>query len=700
MAAQVHLLDRLGTATVQAPVPGCVSIQSITIARQARMSLFQHPPSTVTFTGLPLGRNPVLKGGCGLKDVCWDLVRSPVRFKLTLVDARERTHVLLEETIDVRPGGHGRRWLDWRLDLAAFRNQTVSLVFATECPAGDVSYCWAGWSDPVLECDVLKARRGWLTLRRRDGSVPSRSQNRHDRHHHLLLITSDALRADHLGCYGHPMVKTPHLDRLAREGTLFMHARAQSVTTPGSYATILTGRYPVEHGMHAEWGHVPEGIVNLPRHLSARGYHTLLACSEAELGEVTTGWGGEFDERIHCLGTPMQSGDITARQFLHWLKHRPDRPFFAWLHFFDTHPPLIAAEPFRSMYYQGDPEDELQRYRADGVGEIHGCESVYCIQRALQVLSDGFIDIDLVVRLADTAESLCDARHAGPDLASHLRSLGAEVWRGQSLAELGTWLRGQVAKLRAGYAAAELIAWLNSVLPALLRIEAGILSWLRGVVDFRFPVAQYMGAVSHLDHLIGTVRDGLHEQGLYEQTTIVFTSPHGELLGEHGMTFHHHAPLEEVLRVPLIIKPAVSAAIGRGQRIAGIFDHVDLMPTLLDALSLPHPADETGTSRWSHVQDGSAIPEHDSIASSLHNALYALTRPPYIYFQALAPCLLSHGWRFQPGDEALFKLNTPMDYADNLVRDEPDVAQDMAARLERWLNHKQTAAPRNKRQAA
>ncbi len=152
-----HLLDDLDSAVVRAPGPGHVGIQSITIARETRTSLFQHPTSEVTFRGIALGRSPALVLGCGLKQVCWDRVRSPVVFRVRARDARGRERTVFEATIDARAGGAGRRWTDARVDLARFAGATVDLTFETSVgKGGDASFAWAGWSDPRIE-DLLPA---------------------------------------------------------------------------------------------------------------------------------------------------------------------------------------------------------------------------------------------------------------------------------------------------------------------------------------------------------------------------------------------------------------------------------------------------------------------------------------------------------------------------------------------------------------
>jgi len=66
----------------------------------------------------------------------------------------------------------------------------------------------------------------------------------------VVLITIDTLRADHLGCYGHDRVKTPNIDKLAEEGVLFEQCMTVAPTTLPSHASIITGLYPIYHGVH------------------------------------------------------------------------------------------------------------------------------------------------------------------------------------------------------------------------------------------------------------------------------------------------------------------------------------------------------------------------------------------------------------------------------------------------------------------
>lgn len=670
MKTTEYLVDRLTEATVSAPATEYVAVQNLSVGRDTRMGLLQHPPAQVLFPPLRLGTRPVLHLGYGVQEVVWSRIRSGVHFEAALLDPHGAEHPLLRATVDPARIPGDRRWWDRTIALDGWESRTVRLRLTTSLTDEDARYAWAGWSELRIEHELPV--------------VPPPGRRR-DPHRHVILITADALRRDHLGCYGHGTMRTPHLDRLAGDGCLFLDARTQSTSTLGSYATALTGRFPLEHGILAEWGELREGIDDLPRHLARHGYHTVMAFSESELGQPETGLPPMFDEVLRGVGMPAQSGDITARAFRRWLDRRPDRPFFAWLQFFDAHPPCIPPEPFRSMYYQGDPSDPARRHRPEMVDGVGGVESVADLRWELSRPAGEPVDSVLVERLQATAEVLAGTRAVGPDLAHHLRSLGPTVQRGMDRRAFGAWLGGEVRGLRAGAVSPALHDWLRTVLPALLDIERGILGWLRGVQDFRYPVTQYMSQVSHLDHHVGSVLDALRERDLYEQTLVVFTAPHGEILDQAGIVFDHHSLTEDVLRVPLLIKSGAGPGPRPGTRLAGVCDSVDLLPTLLSALQLPCPPDLPGADRWPHACAGTPIPEHDSFAVEMCGAMMALTRPPYVFLKARAPYRRSAGWRWAPGERALLRLQEPMTYGENLAGAEPALADSFDQRLTAWL---------------
>jgi len=91
---------------------------------------------------------------------------------------------------------------------------------------------------------------------------------------HVIFISLDTTRADHLGCYGSPWVDTPNLDRIARDSLLFDNFISVSSTTLASHTSMFTGRYPRHHGTPANGYLVDEDNVMLPEVLRAKGFTT------------------------------------------------------------------------------------------------------------------------------------------------------------------------------------------------------------------------------------------------------------------------------------------------------------------------------------------------------------------------------------------------------------------------------------------
>ena len=94
-------------------------------------------------------------------------------------------------------------------------------------------------------------------------------------HPNLLLVTIDTLRADHLGAYGHAGAATPVLDGIARQGVRFENAQSAAPLTGPSHATILTGKYPPQHGVRENVNFLLDASqVTLATRLKRRGYGT------------------------------------------------------------------------------------------------------------------------------------------------------------------------------------------------------------------------------------------------------------------------------------------------------------------------------------------------------------------------------------------------------------------------------------------
>lgn len=179
----------------------------------------------------------------------------------------------------------------------------------------------------------------------------------------VLLITLDTTRVDCLGCYGHPTIKTPNIDRLAREGVLFSQCMATCPLTLPSHASIMTGTYPFVHRARNNGRYlVDEGNVTLAELLARDGYATAGQVSAYVLDAI---WGinqgfaefrsesGDADEqqRIEKMEKlQSETADQVVDRALGWLDSTKPEKFFLWTHFFDPHEPLNPPPRFQAAY--------------------------------------------------------------------------------------------------------------------------------------------------------------------------------------------------------------------------------------------------------------------------------------------------------------------------------------------------------------
>ena len=609
-----YLVDSLASASIDAPSEDYVDLEKMILAREVETAIFQHPPSTISFPSLRIGQNAKLVFAIGIKEVAWLQIKSSVRFVISVERGRQRK-AIFKATLNPRVAESDRGWQRHELDLSCFNGQTISLIFTTKVGwRRSTEYAWAGWANPRIVHEVAVETR----LHGRDG------------HAHVFLLTADALPARYLECYGHPRIKTPGLNALAADGVLFEQAWSQSCMTLGSYASILTGLHPHEHGVSREWQTFPVEKTNLPSTLKQHGYHTLFAASSRELSGRTNHLERIFDEVLDTLSNPMQDGAVTNRQFTRWLSRRPDQPCFCWIHYFDVHPPSMSPEPFASMYYAGDPTAARNEFLARDIAGIRSVESALIMRAVLPALERGEPVAEAIDILEDTAAVLKDRSEQRPDLAEHVLNLQKRATRGQAREEFGAWLRLQTAAMRNGSVSAELVEWIKTVIKLLENTEQDIMSWLRGVADFRYPLAVYHGTVSYFDSQIEAFCTRLKELEIYEQSLIIVTAPHGEILDDSRLPYHHFLLTPDTLHVPLIMKLPAQTETKRGARIGGIMDLIDLFPTIMEMQRRPIAAAISGVSRWSEIKSGADIAPHDSFASGLHQLSHSVCRPPYL----------------------------------------------------------------------
>jgi arylsulfatase A-like enzyme/Tfp pilus assembly protein PilF len=220
----------------------------------------------------------------------------------------------------------------------------------------------------------------------------------------LVLITIDTLRSDYVGYSGSGKVRTPNLDRLAREGVCFTETRSPVPMTLPAHASILTGELPPTHGVRVNGrDRLSEKAVTLAEILKSKGYDTAAFVGAFVLDRrygLAQGFdvydddvGGDVGE-LESFEAERNAGAV-ASAFRGWLERQSsDRPLFVWLHFYDPHAPYQPPEPYRGQF----PDDPY-------AGEVAYADAVVG-QVVDELRSRGLLDGSLLAVVGDHGEGL------------------------------------------------------------------------------------------------------------------------------------------------------------------------------------------------------------------------------------------------------------------------------------------------------
>ena len=179
----------------------------------------------------------------------------------------------------------------------------------------------------------------------------------------VLLITVDTLRPDHLSAYGYGRDTSPNIDSLARRGVLFKSAITAAGRTVQSFPSILTGVYPMVHGLRYEGQshQIIEGRLTLTRALRSTGYAAFAVTQGLNVGLHRDFDPGSYDPDVYVdpqgnkVFLPARNDREASRKAVGWLRGRKDkdRPFFLWLRYNAPHWPYEAPAPYGEMFDPG-----------------------------------------------------------------------------------------------------------------------------------------------------------------------------------------------------------------------------------------------------------------------------------------------------------------------------------------------------------
>lgn len=254
----------------------------------------------------------------------------------------------------------------------------------------------------------------------------------------VLILVVDALRPDHMGCYGYPLPTSPAMDALARRGVLFADATSLSSYTRAAVPSIFASVHPGAHGVLNQGKEVEvlsDEYVTLAEILKARGYATAAFAPNPSLNRAFN-----FDQGFDLYDDDFQIGVRGAQEFetarrinermLAWLRSNKEKPFFAYLHYRDVHAPYVPPAPYDKMFdkpgegrklteaeYKSHPPDMRKPHRfrdLDTYVELYDGEIRYTddhLGRFLETLSkEGFLENTVIFLTADHGESFLEHR--------------------------------------------------------------------------------------------------------------------------------------------------------------------------------------------------------------------------------------------------------------------------------------------------
>ncbi len=378
----------------------------------------------------------------------------------------------------------------------------------------------------------------------------------------ILFIMCDQLRADYLSCYGHPFLNTPNIDKIAEKGVLFRNAYCQAPLCGPSRASFYTGRYLASHGSLANADPLKLGERSLGDYLQELKYRTVLVgksevrtnhdalagikfdqYSEKERNLVQGGF--EFFERFEGIYSDQIVPDYLGyNDYLLSMGYKGKNPWENCANSaFDENGKRVSGWQMRNANLPA------------AVSEEHS-ETAYTTDRALDFLSSVGKEDQWCLHLS----------YIKPHWPYLVPSPYHSLYTYDDILPV---VRDSVEK--------------ENTHPVLRAFQDEVYSqnFSRDEVRERV-IPAYMGLIKQIDDHLGRVFEKLISMEIMDSTLIIFTSDHGDYLGDHWLgekdLFH-----EPSVRIPLIVyDPDIKAKELRGTLIEEFVEAVDILPTIIE----------------------------------------------------------------------------------------------------------------------
>ncbi len=462
----------------------------------------------------------------------------------------------------------------------------------------------------------------------------------------VLLVISDQLHHAAFGAAGNPVVQTPNIDRLAREGMRFENALCPTPFCSPTRASLMTGLYPHQHGIIKN---LPADNPGLDRNLNT----TEQALFDAGYTERQFGkWHlGEKTRTAAYADDP----ELSYRTYFRAIAARMPKPPAGPISRVGR--PIFATEAVRDANAEYDGSGPSNTWIGRTDVPLENTEEAWIADRAIEALGQVSDDPFFLTVSFPAPHALWVINE--PYYSLHLRSRIPLPANRQSVQDgdrnTSAWRFGK----------------------------------LLGGDGMREYLGVYYGMVSMMDANLGRILDELQQLGHEDDTLVIFTADHGDMQGGHGMYDKTSYSLyEETTRVPLLLRYPRRIPAGKTMRTqAGT---CDVSPTILDYLDLPVPSGLAGVSLRRFIEGGEDLDR--PIFAERDRAAWG--EEGERHFQRL---IRTQQWKYSyhsVGDSQLYNLQDDPGETKNLIHERSFQTEKRSLHrdLVRWM--KRTGDPR------
>lgn len=395
-----------------------------------------------------------------------------------------------------------------------------------------------------------------------------------NRRPNVLCICVDEMRADHMACSGNPTVATPAIDSLATTGTVFDRAYCNNPICMPARATMFTGLLPRDHGLRINGQSLRADLPTLPAAMAGAGYRTH-AAGKLHLTPWVPNHEPPDPQRFpECLQY-WNRGDITLFP----------EPYYGFqsVTFVGGHTGYACGPYIKWLESRGGRREQLGAKA--GRPSRSGTKDAYYMNLPESLHYNRFIAEDTIRMIEDSAESdqplFCWTSFPDPH---GIMAPPREYWDMYHLdkIELPPRAENETERLPEAF---------RRVLAGELRPN-GINNADITDDQLRENIALTYAMITHTDKEIGRILDALDRSGQRDNTIIVFTADHGDMMGDHGLLWKAFYTFEGCIRLPMIVSAPGHTG---GQRTESLIAQIDMMPSLLDLCGITIPGSDWTT---------------------------------------------------------------------------------------------------------